>query len=103
MKKGKGSGRKTPIKNPSLIGAGKQFKAIKNKDGKINWEKSVRPNGKELPTKQQPKAKSTPAAKVQTKSTPTQGLQRLRNQTAKSKPNPKIQMKTRQPVKGRDR
>lgn len=103
MKKGKGSRRKRPIRNISPVETVKQFKAIKNKDGKINWEKSVRPNGKELPQKQQPKAKSTPASKVQTKSTPTQGLQRLRNQAAKSKPNPKIQMKTRQPVKGRDR
>ena len=48
MAKGKGF-RGRPIRNHQMIGAGKKFKAVRNKSGKINWRKSVRPKGKLTP------------------------------------------------------
>lgn len=120
MAKGKGF-RGRPIRNHQMIGAGKKFKAVRNKSGKINWRKSVRPKGKLTPksfvksvkrskpvatkgnfrTSYKPAqpARKAKQAPVKSNNTRLKGLQRMRSQAAKSTPSPKIQQKSRKPVK----
>lgn len=121
MKRGKFNTGRTYIRNSHLIGAGKQFKAIRNPEGKISWRKSVRPKEKvqaktltKTALRMKPvKAKTnfrvnfkevhslrkSTAIKVKTNVSKGNNLQRFRNQVAKTTPNPIMKMKSRQPVK----